>query len=125
MLFRSAINRGTFPALQFAHSISDDVRAVYVEVDSNRTVALQQKWGDWGEGVPLVVLKSPDRVKSRAGELRDQLAKRGVSEEVLASRGLKKATDLPEGGRTEAGERRSPASWWAAFLLSGDPGPLD
>jgi len=73
----------------------------------------------------LTVMKDPERVKARAGELRDLLVKRGVSEEVLASRGLKKAVDLPDGGKTETGARRSPPSWWAAFLLSGDPGMIE
>jgi hypothetical protein len=56
-----ALHRGTVPALQFARSMSEDVRAVFVEIDPNRTVQLQQRWGQWGEGVPLVVLKSPCR----------------------------------------------------------------
>src|SRR5206468_3092294 len=48
-------------ALQFAHSMSDDVRAVFVEIDPNKTVQLQQKWAQWEEETPLVVLKSPYR----------------------------------------------------------------
>jgi amino acid transporter len=56
-----ALHQGTVPALQFARSISDDVRAVFVEIDPNKTVLLQQKWAQWGEDVPLVVLKSPYR----------------------------------------------------------------
>jgi hypothetical protein len=56
-----AVHRGTIPALQFARSLSDDVRAVFVEIDPNKTVLLQQKWAQWGEEVPLVVLKSPYR----------------------------------------------------------------
>jgi CHAT domain-containing protein/tetratricopeptide (TPR) repeat protein len=69
----------------------------------------------------LTALKNPDRVKARVAELRELLLKRGISEEVLAARGLKKAVDLPDDGRVESGERRSPPAWWAAFVLSGDP----
>jgi amino acid transporter len=61
LVLMPAINRGSVPALQFAKSISEDVRAVLVEIDSNRTLQTQQKWAQWGEGVPLVVLKSPFR----------------------------------------------------------------
>ena len=56
-----ALQRGTVPALQFGRSISQDVRAVHVEIQPDRTVALQERWVHWGEGVPLVVLKSPFR----------------------------------------------------------------
>jgi CHAT domain-containing protein len=74
----------------------------------------------------LAVMRSPDRVQARAAELREVLVKRGISEEVLASRGLKKgAVELPEGGKVDSGRRRSPPTWWAAFVLSGDPGKTD
>jgi amino acid transporter len=56
-----SLHRGTVPALQFGRSISEDVRAVYVEIEPQRTVQLQQRWAQWGEGIPLVVLKSPYR----------------------------------------------------------------
>jgi hypothetical protein len=61
LVLTSDVHRGTIPALQFARSISDDVRAVYVEINPNRTVQLQKKWTEWGEDVPLVVLQSPYR----------------------------------------------------------------
>jgi CHAT domain-containing protein len=74
----------------------------------------------------LAVLHHPDKVLARRGELRELLAKRGVSEEVLATRGLGKAAPLPDGGKEEqGGSRRSSPDWWAAFLLSGDPGKID
>jgi len=37
------------------------VRGVYVETDPARTARLEDKWGKWGLGVPLVVLTSPYR----------------------------------------------------------------
>lgn len=73
----------------------------------------------------LTVLKNPDQVLVRRKQLHDLLVKRGVPEEVLASRGLGKAQDLPGSGKVEAGAQRSKPAWWAAFLLSGDPSKLD
>jgi amino acid transporter len=61
LVLTPALHRATIPALQFARSISEDVRAVYVEIDPKRTVQLQKKWAEWGEGIPLVVLQSPYR----------------------------------------------------------------
>jgi len=34
---------------------------VYVELDPERTRRLEEKWGKWGCGLPLVVLTSPYR----------------------------------------------------------------
>jgi hypothetical protein len=36
-----------------------------------------------------------------------------------------KLEDLPDGGKVADRQRRSPPAWWAAFLLSGDPGKLE
>jgi CHAT domain-containing protein len=67
----------------------------------------------------LAVLREPARVRQRAEELRGLLARRGVAAELL--RGPKaRAGDLPDGGRVEGAGGRSPVSWWAAFVLSGD-----
>jgi CHAT domain-containing protein len=65
----------------------------------------------------LTVLRHPDLVAKRARELRKLLAKRGISETVLAARGIKKqAEDLPRG----KAQQRSHPALWAAFVLSGD-----
>jgi amino acid transporter len=61
LVMTNGLHRGTVPALQFARSLSDDVRAVYVEIEPMRTALLQRRWAEWGAGVPLVVLKSPCR----------------------------------------------------------------
>ena len=37
------------------------MRGVYVETDPAFTVRLEDRWGKWGLGVPLVVLTSPYR----------------------------------------------------------------
>jgi amino acid transporter len=55
------LHRGVLSALKYARSISPSPKAVYVEVDTERTRRLEEKWGAWGLGTPLVVLSSPYR----------------------------------------------------------------
>jgi len=55
------IQRAVVKALQYAHTLSSDVRAVYVDIDSGSTQAIRQQWPQWGQGVDLVVLESPYR----------------------------------------------------------------
>src|SRR5436190_2799091 len=57
----SGIQRAVAEALDYAKSLSPDVRAVYVNIDPNATEQLKGQWPQWGEGVPLVVLESPYR----------------------------------------------------------------
>jgi amino acid transporter len=61
LVLAPTVHRGVIPALQYACTISDDVRAVNVEINPEYTQKLRAKWRDWGEGVPLVVLESPYR----------------------------------------------------------------
>lgn len=58
----SGVHRGTVAALRYARSLSDDVTAVYVSTDAERTQNLRAKWDTWGTGVRLVVLESPYRL---------------------------------------------------------------
>jgi len=54
------------------------VRAVYVETDHSRTARLEEKWGRWGLGVPLIVLTSPYRSLLRPLlDYLDQIQSRG------------------------------------------------
>jgi amino acid transporter len=55
------VHRGMLPALEYAQALSPGARGVYVEVDSDFTRRLEDRWGKWGSGVPLVVLRSPYR----------------------------------------------------------------
>jgi amino acid transporter len=55
------LHRGVVPALQYARAISPTAKAVYVESDREQTRRLEEKWGAWGLGMPLVVLESPYR----------------------------------------------------------------
>jgi amino acid transporter len=57
----SGVHRAVVRALQYARSLSPDVRAVYVETDPATTPKIQADWDKWGEGVPLVVRTSPYR----------------------------------------------------------------
>ncbi len=57
----NGISKPTAGALVYATTISEDVRAVYVEVDGASTERLQAEWEAWDIGVPLVVIPSPFR----------------------------------------------------------------
>jgi amino acid transporter len=57
----SGLQRAVIEAINYARSLSDDVRALYVDVDPAATGQLKCEWGKWGDGVPLVVLQSPYR----------------------------------------------------------------
>jgi amino acid transporter len=57
------VHRGVVRAVQYARTLAPTatVRGVYVETDPARTSRLEEKWAEWGLGVPLVVLASPYR----------------------------------------------------------------
>lgn len=55
------IQRAVVEALRYAETLSDDVRAVYVDVDTASTEQLRRDWDVWGGKVTLVVLSSPYR----------------------------------------------------------------
>lgn len=57
----NGITKASAGALVYATTISEDVRAVYVETDSRLTDGLAEAWKGWDVGVPLVVLPSPYR----------------------------------------------------------------
>jgi amino acid transporter len=65
------LHRGVVRALQYAQSLSPNAKAVFIEVDPERTHRLEEKWGKWGMGVPLIVLASPYR--SLMGPLREYI----------------------------------------------------
>lgn len=58
----SSIHKGVMPALKYARSISEDCRALYIEVDQMETVLLRDRWPKFGLDVPLVILESPYRM---------------------------------------------------------------
>lgn len=55
------IHRGVIPALQYARSMSPDVRALHVSVDPSREKRLHERWTLFSRGVPLTMLPSPYR----------------------------------------------------------------
>jgi amino acid transporter len=57
----NGITKATSGALVYATLISDEVLAVYVEVDPHHTARMQAEWEAWDIGVPLVVVPSPYR----------------------------------------------------------------
>jgi len=57
----NGITKPTAGALVYATTISEDVRAIYVEVDPEATQRLQAAWTEWDVGVELTVLASPYR----------------------------------------------------------------
>lgn len=57
----SGVHRGVINALRYGLGISDDVRAVYIEIDAIAADRMKKEWEKWGHEVPLVVLKSDYR----------------------------------------------------------------
>jgi amino acid transporter len=57
----SGVQRAVVSALRYAESISTDVRAVFVNDNTEQIAALQRDWETWGGSVRLVVLESPFR----------------------------------------------------------------
>jgi amino acid transporter len=95
------LHRGVVQALQYAQSLSPTAKAVYVETDPERTRRLEERWGKWGMGIPLVVLNSPYR--SLLGPLMeyiDQLQRQRGEHHVVT-------IVLPE---------FIPAKWWQQLL---------
>jgi amino acid transporter len=94
------VHRGVLPALRYARAVSPSARAVYVEIDPEHTRRLEDRWGKWGSGMPLVVLRSPYR--SVVGPFLDYLEslQRGAPDRLVT-------IILPE---------FVPARWWQHLL---------
>jgi hypothetical protein len=97
----SGMHRGTLEALHFARSLSKDVTAVVVDVESQTVDRIRDKWPVWGRDIKLVVLDSPFR--STIGPLTDYLVER---DEQDPERGLTVVV-LPE---------FVAARWWHELL---------
>jgi amino acid transporter len=57
----SGIHRGMVGAVNFARSISNDVTAVYVELEPGAGEKARAEWEAWWPDVPMVVVSSPYR----------------------------------------------------------------
>jgi len=55
------LQRAVVEALRYAETLSDDVRAVYVDIDPRATEQIKRDWLQWGGKVKLIVLPSPYR----------------------------------------------------------------
>lgn len=55
------LHRGVVSALNYARTLSGDVRAIYIETDPAGTKALKAEWTRYGEDIPLVIMESPYR----------------------------------------------------------------
>jgi amino acid transporter len=55
------VQRAVVEALRYAETLSDDVRAIYVDADPIGTEHVRQDWETWGGRVRLIVLPSPYR----------------------------------------------------------------
>jgi len=94
------IQRAVVEALRYAETLSDDVRAIYVDVDPAGTEQVKRDWETWGGRVKLVILPSPFR------SLMEPLL------EYIEQAAAEKANDyvtviLPE---------FVPAAWWQHLL---------
>jgi hypothetical protein len=95
------LHRGVVRALQYAQTLSATAKAVYVEIDPERTHRLEERWSKWGMGVPLIVLTSPYRsVLGPLLEYIDHLQEKGGEHHIVT-------IVLPE---------FIPARWWQQLL---------
>jgi hypothetical protein len=95
------LHKGIVRAVQYAQTLSPSAKGVYVETDPERTRRLEDRWGKWGLGAPLIVLNSPYR--SILGPLSDyieHLQRQGGDNHVVT-------LVLPE---------FIPARWWQQIL---------
>jgi hypothetical protein len=57
----SGVQRAVVQAIEYAKTLSTDVRAVCVNIDATAMAQLTEAWERYGQGVPLVPLESPYR----------------------------------------------------------------
>jgi amino acid transporter len=95
------LHKGVVRAVQYAQALSPAAKAVYVETDPERTHRLEERWGKWGLGIPLIVLTSPYRsILGPLLEYIDHLVEKSGDDHVVT-------IVLPE---------FLPARWWQQLL---------
>jgi amino acid transporter len=97
----SGMHRAVIEAVNYARSISENVTALYVEVDPSSCEKIQAKWKEWFPDLPLVCISSPYR--SIVGPLLEYLDRYDAE----TNDGQLAAVVLPE---------IIPAKTWQAFL---------
>ena len=55
------VHRAVLQAVSYARSLSDDVRALFVDTDATATDHVRADWNKWGGGTKLEILASPYR----------------------------------------------------------------
>ena len=61
LVLTPSVHKGVLRALEYARTLGDDVRAIHVETDPVDTAIMEQRWEQWGGGIPLIILESPYR----------------------------------------------------------------
>jgi amino acid transporter len=97
----SGVHRGNQDAVNFARTISDQVRAVYIELEPGAGEQIRQKWAQWWPDVPLEIV--PSIYRSIIGPLLEILDR--LDEQ--ANDGQLAVIVLPE---------FVPAEWWQHLL---------
>jgi hypothetical protein len=97
----SGVHRGIVDAMAFARSISNNVTALYIELEPGSGQRVRHQWEGWWPDVPLEIRPSPYR--SIIGPLLDFLDET----DVLHNDGQLAAVVLPE---------FVPARWWHSLL---------
>jgi hypothetical protein len=97
----SGVHRAVVEAVNYARSISDDITAVYIEVEPGSAKKIRENWEGWFPDIRLEVVPSPYR--STIGPLEDFLDRYDAE----ANDGQLAAVVLPE---------IVPAKTWQAFL---------
>ena len=97
----SGVHRGIVDAVDFARGMTNNIAAVYVELEPGEAEEVSKKWNEWWPDVPLVVLPSPYR--SIIGPFIDFLDKTDFE----SNDGQQAAVILPE---------FVPAKWWQSLM---------
>ena len=63
------VHRAVLQAVAYARSLSDDVRAMFVDTDPVATEHVREAWAKWGGGTKLVILPSPAGDRRGAAEM--------------------------------------------------------
>ena len=57
----SGVHRATIEAVNYARSLSDNITAVYIEIEPGTGKQIQQRWQEWYPDIPLEIIASPYR----------------------------------------------------------------
>ncbi len=57
----STFHKGTLKAITYARSIAQDVEAIYIAINPERTAKIRDIWNEWKLDIPLIVLETSYR----------------------------------------------------------------